>query len=358
MMRNLRFQTMVAAAALALGGCGERPSAGAEVADAAQVPAGPAVSPESRTFRDWLAACDNGNDCTAFGPAAEGGTGWVRVHMSAGPEARPQVQVGFWPGGDADGPLKVSIDGRELAASATDAESNATTLADPAAAVAALTAGRSMTLSVGNQSQAMSLNGASAALLWIDERQGRLDTPTALVRRGERAASGVPAAPALPVVTPAPAADQSNLPTTLPAALAARPEVAECHANLDWSPTLRGEASRARLDARTELWGVACDAGAYNLMTRFFLTGPGGADPRPLSFQGANGEPQDVLTNAGYDPQTRQLGQFAKGRGLGDCGVAQTWTWTGREFVLSREAVMGECWGVPADLWPTLWRTR
>ena len=49
---------------------------------------------------------------------------------------------------------------------------------------------------------------------------------------------------------------------------------------------------------------------------------------------------------------------FAKARGIGDCGAAQTWAWTGQGFTLTQESIMGECGGVPSDLWPVTWRTR
>ena len=44
--------------------------------------------------------------------------------------------------------------------------------------------------------------------------------------------------------------------------------------------------------------------------------------------------------------------------GIGDCGAAQTWAWTGQGFTLTQESIMGECAGVPSDLWPVSWRTR
>lgn len=62
--------------------------------------------------------------------------------------------------------------------------------------------------------------------------------------------------------------------------------------------------------------------------------------------------------NGGYAADSRTLLAFANGRGVGDCGTTQTWTWTGNTFVLSAEREMQECWGMPADLWPTTWRTR
>lgn len=319
-------------------------------------------SPQTRTFRDWIAVCDNGNDCTAFGRAAEGGVGWVRVFMPAGPEARPQVMAGFWPneGDPATAPTVVTIDGRRMATVKPSSQEPDVTLADPTAAVAALVAGRQMTLSLGREIQPMVLTGATAALLWIDERQGRLDTVTALVRRGSQPASAVAPAPSLPAVRAAPAISQEGFgqfAPRLPASIEAMAEARECRADTEFRPDIQKEIQSARLDARTELWGVPCFVAAYNAGTRYFLTGPSGSEPRLLTFRGT-GEPTDILTNAGYSPETRTLTQFAKGRGLGDCGVATSWVWTGRSFVLSQESVMEHCWGAMADRWPTTWRTR
>lgn len=347
---------------------GERGPATTAAADTAA--SGPPMTPERRSFRDWLASCDNGGDCAAFaGPADGTGAGWLRVALSAGGEARPTIMAGFWPRTEAAGPLTLTIDSRSWPLDpgpAPDHEDAALGQVSPEAVaqvIAALSSGRSLTLARGGETLALSPAGASAALLWIDEKQGRLDTPTALIRRGERDASGVPAAPVLPVLTPAPATAPASatLQTALSPALAGHAEVRRCRENLRWNAGLFEERSRDRLDATTELWGVPCDAGAYNLMTRYFLTGPDGTDPRPLDFRGGGeggGEPQAVLVNAQYDPATRTLTQFAKARGLGDCGVHQRWVWTGQGFALSHEAIMGECWGVPADLWPTTWRTR
>lgn len=144
---------------------------------------------------------------------------------------------------------------------------------------------------------------------------------------------------------------------TLPASIEAMAEAKACRADTAASPGIQREVRSARLNASTELWGLPCYVGAYNTGVRYFLSGPDGADPRLLSLAGT-GEAEDILINAEYSPDTAALTQFAKGRGLGDCGVASTWTWTGRDFVLTQERVMGECWGVGADRWPTTWRSR
>ncbi|MBX3478260.1 MAG: DUF1176 domain-containing protein [Brevundimonas sp.] len=369
------MRTIIIAGTALLAACGAEPEAvSARAPDGAdpRVPTTAGVQPVQRAFRDWMASCDNGADCVVFAGPTDGATAWLRVSMPAGPMATPVVHAGLWDGGGAQNaaaPLRLQIDGREEVIGPDPdpdlGQQGVGRASGPQADVIirALGDARRLVLVKGSESAALSPNGAAAALLWIDERQGRLDTVTALRRRGDRPASDAPGAPALPVVAPAPAADQAGLPAAdrnaaLPAAFAALPAVRECRSNLDWNPDLFKAVTRQRLDARTELWGVPCDAGAYNLMTRYWITGPDGADPRAIALQGTQGEPQDVLTNAEYDPATRILRQFAKGRGIGDCGVFQAWTWTGRAFVLSQERVMGECWGVPFELWPTQWRTR
>jgi len=187
-----------------------------------------------------------------------------------------------------------------------------------------------------------------------------VDTVTALRRRGSRPALSVPEGPSLPVVTPAPAVSQAGFGDQnqiLPAALEAVPAVAACRAETadHW---IGKEVMSARLDSSTELWAVPCFAGAYNMGHDWYITGPGGRDPRPARLASTSDEPTPSTINGGYSPETRTITAFAKGRGVGDCGTASTWTWTGREFVLTEESEMRECWGVPADYWPSTWRTR
>ncbi|HYD27932.1 DUF1176 domain-containing protein [Brevundimonas sp.] len=321
--------------------------------------AAPGMASETRTFRDWMAICDNGNACFAFGPGREG-LGWIRVAIQPGPDAQPEVAAGYWPGeAEGTGAFALTIDGVGYPMSlATD---------DPVAAEVPAARALEVARALANGSAArigadheLSLSGAAAALLWIDERQGRVNTVTALRRPGRRAAASVRAAPPLPVVTPAPAVSQTGFGDqnqVLPAALEAVPAVAACRAETSehW---IGKEVMSARLNATTELWAVPCFAGAYNMGHDWYVTGPGGRDPRPARLASTSDDPGAGTINGGYSPETRTIVAFAKGRGVGDCGTASTWTWTGREFVLTHESEMRECWGVPSDYWPTTWRTR
>jgi hypothetical protein len=56
----------------------------------------------------------------------------------------------------------------------------------------------------------LSGDGATAVLLKMDDVQGRLDTPGALVKKGDKPESGVPAAKEPPVIQAAKVSDAQN----------------------------------------------------------------------------------------------------------------------------------------------------
>jgi hypothetical protein len=370
------------AVALALAGCGgerapEKADAAAPSRPVAPAPiaasgAGPAARPEIREFRDWRAVCDNGNRCVAWTGSNEGG--WLRVGMEAGPEAAPTVTAseGFTNSTNSAG-LGLKIDGRDfdLAGGPRDAANAAAARERAGRILNALAAARSVSLRFEDRSITLSPSGVSAALLWIDERQGRLGTTAALLRRGERPAAAVPPPPRLPAVRPAPPVaqtgfaaanpmeDEPDASLRAPAALEARQEVKACRA--ENNEYLDKAVLAARLDASTVLWGIPCGSGAYNATYVLYLARPDGGDVRPADLPtwkpaGGDDEGDLWLVNPVYDPAARTLTVFPRGRGLGDCGTIQTWAWTAKGFALTEERSMGDCQGMPPDYWPTTWR--
>jgi len=368
----MRRLTALAATAVLLAACGQSEDASAPEA----APRAPAATPETgvvlsarpeqREFRDWRAACDNGAACFAFAPSTAPDAGWLRLSLAPQADTAPEVMIGLWaPGAEGlspTAPLVLTIDGERFTTGRiedADQPMGRVAASDAVQVVRALAAGKSAAISAGSQTVPLSLAGASAAMLWIDERQGRLETPGALVRVGDRPASTRP--PELPQVTPAPAVDQAGFGDegqTLPAAIEALPAVKACHEETAWNEYVQKAVLSARLAPDRELWAVPCFAGAYNLGLAVYVTGPGGRDPVPAALPTAEGETTDTVVNAEYDPATRSLSGFNKGRGLGDCGIAQRWVWNGRGFALAEQSEMRECAGVPPDLWPSLWRSR
>lgn len=383
----MRALIVTALAAVSLTACGRQeadkakaPGAAAPVPATAggETPAPTAaVAPEMREFRDWRAACDNGNRCMAWGGSD---SGWIRIAIDAGPDAQPTVTAGSWSLGDvgkAPESLSLKIDGRDhaLRSGPRDAANALASAEQARQIIAALPASRTLALASGAQTADLPSSGISAALLWIDERQGRLDTTTALIRRGARPASSVPAAPPLPRATPAPAASQAGFegaanpmedePRALmvPAAIEGLKEVKACRA--ENNEYLNKAVLAARLDGQTVLWGIPCGSGAYNATYVLYLARPDGSGVRPADLpertprtEGDIGGEGPWLVNPIYNPARQTLTVFPRGRGLGDCGTITTWTWTARGFALSEERSMGDCWGMSSDLWPTLWRTR
>jgi len=327
-----------------------------------------------KIVRDWLAGCDNTRHCTAVGMSSPDAAAFAALHFERGPagsDGIPEITLQLDADTDLRGDWTLEVDGSPLSGPAAeglraDGESGGTLqLRHPDAIAALLDAlRRANTLAVRGPSGvvgSVSLSGASAVLLWIDEQQGRLGTSTALVRRGERDPARMAEAPSPPRVQPSPdgiialAADESAEPV---ARVRASVDEEDCEALRPDGP---GEDDAWALPGGRHLVSLTCFIGAYNIGSRWFLL-EAGLPPRLLDFAaaGADGrfEPVNDLINAGFDPASGVLGSFSKGRGLGDCGSHGKWAWDGQRFVLQHFRLMPECRGVEPELWPVLWRSR
>ncbi|WP_309628890.1 DUF1176 domain-containing protein [Brevundimonas sp.] len=354
------MRMLIAAVALAclLGACGDKavpsPAAGATVATGAIQPLGRTVE----TFGDWVVTCNRALHCEAIGPTADKTAVGVHIYRDAGPDAQPGAMLTF---GLADSAaystVTANVGGNRFATSSptsiTDGVANVEDDAVPGLA-RALAAGGPATLTRADQPPiTISTEGASAALRWMDERQGRTGTVTALVDPGDRPASAVPAAPQVQTPQAAPAADQAGLEVdalieAVTARLRARSDVQTCGA-LDGAA---GGVWGYRLNAATELWGIGCNSGTANDTRLWFLTGPNGADPQPLILPLTD----DVVTEFdgsefNPDQQTLSISSLAPSQ----CGVRAQWVWTGAAFALQSENAMSECWNLEPDMWPSTW---
>lgn len=369
-MPPMRLLTLGVASLAILGGCKEDKAAVAAIqaqamaADAlgqatpasADVAAG--LSSENKTFRDWAAVCDNVNNCTAYGPAADN-QGYVLVKIAAGPAAKPIVTAGSWSLPGTENAIRLVIDGQAFNGrmEGQAADNPLLLIAQPSdQLLRSIANGTRAHLAAGDQSVPVTLAGAAAAFLWIDERQGRLGTTTALIRRGQQQASSVPAAPAAPRLPATASAAQNNLPTALARQVAALPAVRQCVADNASSPSSDDGMQVNRLGDNLLLWGVPCGAGAYNFAQIYALSANDGSNARLVSLPSPSGA-QTTIINSSFDPDTRTLGAFNKGRGIGDCGDMSVWQWTGNAFALKSQYVMSDCLGVGMDYWPSTWTT-
>lgn len=324
---------------------------------AALLLAAAAVQPaELRTFQDWTVGCDNGRACHAVALVPEH---WpddaltMSVRRGPGPADPPVLAIAL--GADSN-PAWLSADGRRLAVRLVVAEGlTGIAPADAQAAIAALRSAGSLEVhsADGKRLGTVSLKGASAALLYMDEQQRRDGTPTALVRRGSRAPAAD--APPLPVVA-APAISRARPITLGAAAIRALRARHGCTIDEVGGPD---EAESVALTAGQTLLLLACGSGAYNVSFVPFIVRRGGRvgiapfDHRP-GWWAEEGKP--MLVNAAWDSERGLLTSLSKGRGLGDCGTSADYAWDGRAFRLVEQAEMGECRGSTDYI--TTWRAR
>jgi hypothetical protein len=209
------------------------------------------------------------------------------------------------------------------------------------------------------------LDGFAAAMLRLDERQGRAGSVTALVKVGPTPASRVPSAPPLPKIANHPitatlrAGEERHLLATVRANQQALLRKEDCEAH----PTAMDAEAHA-LDANRALVIIPCIMGAYQGSSLAFIAPRAGGParrliaPTPYGGNDADRSNADFFTESSFDPKTGTLSMAAKGRGLADCGMSASWIWDGDSFGLSDMTLQKSCGGASPGDWPPLFRSK
>jgi len=317
---------------------------------------------ELKTFKDWTVGCDNGRACHMTSLMPEDGD-WdspVTLSLERDPAANAPVKVTLMPGPDAVAGFVV-IGGKRLALRGKQASGDY--VFDAAGATEVIKAIRNQpSIEVldrkGTSLGAISLAGASAALLYIDDAQKRTGTVTALARPGSAAAATVPPPPSLPTVRSAAVAGAKEIAISAAQMAKVRKDHQCIPEQKDWPGY---DVETHAIDANHTLILMGCGAGAYNyssvplIATRTRT----GIDVKVAQFdlkqsQGDSGDP--LLVNADWVPTDGTLTEFAKGRGIGDCGTGNDYAWDGGRFRLVNQITMGECRGSMDYI--TTWRAK
>jgi len=318
--------------------------------------AGAAQADGVETFKDWTVVCDNLRACTVAGFGSDESELPAVLRLTrtgaAGAPASIEIDQPDSEAGLGGKPPVLAVDGKVVLTARAQPLSEAggfTVVLDDAQVGPLLGAARNgaeLTIRAGDETVGrVSLAGMVAALRYADDQQKRAGTLTAMIAKGAAPASKVPAPPSAPILRAAPAIAQTGLPGKPPAAVQALARKAEC------DDATGAEPQAARLSADKVLWRMPCGGGAYNFDSLFVVIDRAGkAAPAP-------GLDDGVATNADYDPKTRILSSYNKGRGVGDCGHSTDWVWTGEAFVLSASTVMPVCRGYGYD-WPTAFRAE
>ncbi|WP_331089087.1 DUF1176 domain-containing protein [Phenylobacterium sp.] len=334
----------------------------------AQQPAPQPARPVYREIKDFVVACDNLRTCRVrWAPEADGGfEAYFDVARDGGPRGRLRVSLG---GATQEGARpdvrSLTLDGIPFGRNLRwryDAETDAM-VAEGAEALGylrTLSDGDVLTFSDGKQQQAVTLTGFKAALLAVDEAQGRLGTAGAFVRKGAAPDTTVPAPPAPPVLV----ARRADPSLTVPAGFAARVRKAQAAVltKEDCATDERRPDDAAHPLGRGEVVVfLGCLMGAYqgySLVVRAPRDAP--EKGRVVILPAAVGDQpnQGFHTEVDWDPEHATIHEAAKGRGLADCGSSTSWVFDGTTFRLAEANRLNRCSGGPPGDWPTVYRSK
>lgn len=299
---------------------------------------------------DWELACDSTRTCRAAGYHSDGDELGVSVLLTrkAGPNqpVTGQLMIGQYgenPTLDslpAEFKLSLRINERPVGQVTIAKNSLVANLTSKqvAALLAVLGSTSRIELTTGDATWSLSDKGAAAVLLKMDEFQGRIGSPGALVRKGHKDEGAVLPAVQVPVVTAA------SLPKQLPEDQhftkkysGALMEAIRTALKEDDCPGLAeaegesAELTATRLSDTKMLVSAKCWMGAYNIGYGFWVINSS-SPYRPI-----------LVTTSGSDHSDGTISASHKGRGLGDCWNSEAWTWDGKQFVHTEESSTGMC---------------
>ena len=317
------------------------------------------------TYRDWFAACDNTLSCVAK-TVSDDSQSQMTLNREGGPGGKTKLEIATSP---AFKIANIRVDGKPLAGSAqwsvkTEDDTTTATLENFAAISAVAKQLRNATRITLGRDRAISLSGFAAALLRIDDRQGRIGNKTGLARPGELPPSAVPAPIQPPYIAYHPIKAElgpGEAERLGKAVISKTGQIAtseDCEAE-----SLAKPAEVHPLDADRALVFVECLMGAYQSSSLVFIASRRDGTPTRLELDapylgGSADEWHNAsFTTVSFDEKTGELGSFTKGRGIGDCGTSASWIWNGTTFVFSELSLQNSCGGVYPDDWPVLFRS-
>lgn len=302
-----------------------------------------AATAQSFVFKDWAVACDNTRHCEAVGYQAENSDGEavaMQLARDAGPNTPVNVMLRLAVG-DKDSTALVSLKAGWLDWTGIRPD-QVLGVSQSRQLLPAMLKADAVLLSDGKTHWKLSLAGLNAALLKMDDLQGRIGTPEALVRKGSKPETGVlPPLPAPKVrlaSLPAASSDNGLLKPILQA-------VKERGCFNDMPDQEHPETSIARVSGTQVLVMRECSRGAYQGSSALWLANSKPPYvPKAVLLPTPSGKPTDSIMNAGFDKG--RLSSYAKGRGIGDCGDSMEWGWTGTQFQLISASEAPLCRGL------------
>jgi hypothetical protein len=333
-----------------------------------------------RTFEDWSVFCSVAGHCTAFGFVPNKfyeAPAFLQLQRGADKDAAVKAWIGVSHTEERDVRIHLTLDGkaaREFLPKTLPLakDQHRIPLAPTPAFIRALSHGKTIEVDGDVGPTEISLVGATTALRWMDDQQGRVGTHSALIAKtGTNRPRIEPPRPVLR--KPAAITPFDQRPATPPALLKILEDKIEAD---QCSPLVEIEElpiKAMRLSETKTLWSGLCIMGAYNWTWLLYIEENGNLTPahfplpdfddatpplfHSIDIEGTGKPPSNLLVlseGGGLDPVNRTVSMGGFGRGTGECGGMADWIWDGVEFRLTSYRTMPRCQGVGSDYWPDL----
>lgn len=321
-----------------------------------------------QNYQDWDIACDNTGTCRLAGYQADETEPPVSILFTrqAGANAAVAGEVSLLPFNDDEHQLarvaarsELMLNGKSLGKLALNKKGTGKlSSAQTNALLEALKKESKISIRSGKYEWHLSDKGAAAAMLKADEFQGRLNTPSALIRKGnssQAVLSPQPKPVIRAVAVPKNAGDtlKQNTPrhSAVMKLLRNSNRVSEgddnyCYAlhnkeQMDWNRSL----NIYPLNKQQVLVEAVCIGGAYQTSGYYAI-----ADKKLTKIEQVL-PPMTYGGHGGFDEKTATLSGSFKGRGIGDCWSGNAAVWNGKTFVRSEEHTTGSCKGFTGGAW-------
>ena len=322
---------------------------------------------------DWQVVCDNTLTCRVAGYADEGQwdtptsillTATPKVALPTGqvqflPEVseKSQNNVALWLNGKSYGRLQPSADGYlyNLTAEQTKQLINHARL------------NTKIEIKAGSDSWTVSDKGMGAVLLKLDDVQGRVGTPIALVSKNSTRKQTPKSAKPKPIIKKAFSYSEKDNKTLSAAKQAYFEANINTWVNIDDEQFIGSEDTMGScelinpksetsinlakyagnsagwdftpIDATHTLAVHSCWMGAYNAASGYWV------------INHAKPSQPTLITTAGNDYSGGEISAHHKDRGVGDCWNSKIWVWNGTTFAKTSDSSTGMCKGFAGGAW-------
>jgi len=299
--------------------------------------------------KDWATICDNTLTCRTGGPAKEREAGGLLLTRQAGAGATATGEVILADNMENATPVKkltLWINNKP-AGSLTAAENNDWQLseAQTRAVINAVKGSGKIEFKGGHQPFLLSGEGAYAALLKADDIQGRISTPGAWIKKGNKPESSVGKAVPAPVIQAAKVSQAKPRILTKAEAKALRPQllatvgsdqnceyltlVGEKDVN---GNIISGEITATPLDDAHVMLSTQCWGAAYNEGYGYWVT-DNQMKAKPV-----------IVTSDAETYRNGVISAIMLGSSAGRCASTDEWVWDGKAFRPALAQINASCW--------------